>query len=133
MQRYTDRDCYAAMVRAVASMRLHGRDLGVSLPDAKRTRWAKDLERFAADLGVPVRRHGDAGERLVLDHAPSCYGGGVRPMIEGRDGRGGQGTPSWWIASAGLGPGALPPKMFCYVLSAVERALEETARQPAGL
>ena len=122
--RYTDRDCYAAMIRAAHTLNKLGDNLGVALPDGRS--WTKPLAELADRLGVPIRRWGDDscqdGPRLVLDHAPSCYGGGVRPMIC-EAGKTGQRTPRWWAPSAGLGPGAVTKREFCNILYATENTL----------
>lgn len=126
MTRYTDRDCYAALVRAAASLNSAGHDYGVEF--TSKASWSEKLEEMAVRMRVPIRRWGTAacseGPRLVLDHAPSCYGGGVRPAVCNA-GQTGQNTPVWWMPSAGLGPGAVNRKTFCEILGAIERAVDE--------
>ena len=119
--RLSDRDCYSAMIRALSRL---ADGTGIELPT--KLPWVADLESFAERLGVRVRRwgtpQGKDGPRLILDHAPSAYGGGVRPMLC-EAGKTGEHTPRWWSPSAGLGPGAVPRREFIHILDAVgERA-----------
>jgi len=127
-ERYTDRDCYAALVRVAAAVNRHGEDYGVDLP-TRGNGW-KELEDLARRLEVPIRRWGDEtikeGPRFILDHCQSAYGGGVRPAYCSTSSSG-ENTPQWWVPSAGLGPGAKPRREFCEILSGVERALDGIA------
>ena len=116
--RYTDRDCLAALICAVAAInRTSGTTAGIVLPEKS------PLADLADRLGVPRCSYVDEErDRYTLDHCPACYGGGVRPMLL-RAGCTGHSTPRWWAPSAGLGPGAVSRKEFCHILRAVEGAL----------
>lgn len=130
MIRHTDRDCYAALIRVAAA--LNSSDSKpectwlVEAPYIKGEA-RKAMHKLAESLDVRLvawndESQNDRTRRLVLDHAPRAYGVGVRPSY--CEGLGtGQWTPDWWLPSAGLGPGAVPRKTFCYILGAVERAL----------
>lgn len=126
MIRYTDRDCIAALIRIAALERAHGRKINVRIPSRP---WSKSLMELSERLGVPQdwgsNEDGPSLEEYYeLDHAPSAYGGGVRPALLKPPGTGHY-TPEWWNPSAGLGPGAIPRKYFLYITSAVEGTLRE--------
>lgn len=125
MIRYTDQDCLAAMIRAASHL-----GIAVVLPESK---YRAKLRDVASAYGVTVAGYSAEIDRLALDHAPGCYGGGVRPMLM-EAGCTGHSTPRWWTPSAGLGPGAVPRKEFCHILSAVEGALanREEAKEVGG-
>ena len=124
-ERYTDRDCYAALIRLAARERAQGMDAAVSLPDPKHHRkshWSQDIRDFAVQMKVPVRiwrQTTETAHTYGLDHAPSVYGGGVRPALHTR-GCSGHSTVRWWVPSAGLGPGAVPRKEFVHICGAIE-------------
>ncbi len=121
MTRYTDRDCIAALIRVASLEREHGRDIGVHV-HLNRT-WTVPMVELAERLGVPCHPPDFSGEEYYeLDHAPSAYGGGVRPALLKPPGTGHY-TPEWWGPSAGLGPGAVPRKYFIYITSAVAGVL----------
>ncbi len=128
--RYTDRDCYAALIRVAAA--LNEQDSRpevtwhVETPNVEKKAGIA-LASLAERLGVQIKGwrdpdQGRATRRLVLDHAPACYGGGVRAMYCIGSSTG-QHTPTWWKPSAGLGPGAVPRKQFLHILGAVEGVL----------
>jgi len=125
MQRYTDRDCYAALIRLAARERAQGMDAAVMVPHPKYHRkdhWAQDLRDFAKQMDVPIRGWKETDETAYsydLDHAPGVYGGGVRPALHTRGGSG-HSTVRWWVPSAGLGPGAVPRKEFVHICGAIE-------------
>jgi hypothetical protein len=111
------------MIRVAAALNDHGQPMAVVLPSKGDN--AKALRATAAQLGVTVADYVADVDRLSIDHAPGCYGGGVRPMILPA-GKTGQNTPAWWSPSAGLGPAAVPREQFCNILSAVEGVLRFT-------
>lgn len=123
--RYTDRDCYGALIAVAEAHRRHGVDMGVVLP-SETTKAGRELREHAESLGVPVRGYVSDGLRIGLEHRPACYGGGVRPYMcspncTGHDSIG------WWSVPAGLGPGALNREAFCAVLWGVAEALRAVA------
>jgi len=119
--RYTDRDCWAALIRVASAQRKHGIDMGVAYVEG-------ELGEFAERLGVPVRdwRTQEEGQRsLSLDHSPS---GGVRP-VEFHGNSSGEFTPRWWRADAGLGPGSTKRAEFVLIAGAAECALGEVSQR----
>lgn len=127
MARYTDRDCYAALIRVAAALNTSDTiEWCVEVPRVG-ARALSDLRRLASQLDVRLLEwnaeiQNEGTRRLVLDHAPSCYGGGVR--VQYCIGKGtGQYTPGWWTPSAGLGPGAVRRPEFLHILGAVEGVL----------
>ncbi len=122
--RYTDRDCLAGLIRCAAAYTSAGQKLAIVLPESK---YRAELAEVADRFGVEVVGYVADMDRLALDHAPSCYGGGVRPALL-RAGETGHWTPHWWVPSAGNGPGARPRKAFCEIVEAATRAVEEVMR-----
>jgi len=121
--RYTDRDCYAALIRLAARERAQGLDAAVSVPrTVRKGDWRQELREFAKQMEVPARIWSETTETAytyALDYAPSVYGGGVRPALHTR-GCSGHDTVRWWVPSAGLGPGAVPRKEFVHICGAIE-------------
>ena len=125
MTRYSDRDAYTALIMVAART-----GLAIVLPSRERP-WSKDLRRLAADLNVPVAIYlSDQYDRLMIDWPDAIYGGGCRPMLL-LAGETGHDTPAWWPVSAGLGPGAVPRKVFCWICRAVSEALYDRAEREA--
>ena len=119
--RYTDRDCYAALIRLAARERAQGLDAAVSLPPRKggTKNWHNAMWKLADQLEVPCRGWAATTETAytyALDHGAI---GGVRPALHTR-GCSGESTTRWWIPSAGLGPGAVPRKEFVNICGAIE-------------
>lgn len=127
-QRYTNRDCRAALIRVAASERAHGVDIGVVLPPKS------DLLECAERFGVPVRSYvavtqdAESIPCYSLEEVGSAYGGGVRPTLY-KPGSSGEYTPRWWVKGS-LGPGATNRETFCLICSAVERGLEQLPTLP---
>jgi len=124
--RYTDRDCWAAMVRLA---KIEG-GVGVMLPEPRRKGdWREELRVFAKTLGVPVRHYSeDSGPTYYLEHRAGCYGGGVRPTLY-HSGRSGQYTPFWWRVSAGLGPGAKDRRSFVEIAEAASEGMSHASQR----
>lgn len=123
--RYTNRDCWAALICLAAQEREQGIDRGVALFAGRG--WRDELRDFMDTLGVPVRHWPQTNETQSaygLDERAGCYGGGVRPVLY-RDGSSGHSTPRWWSASAGLGPGATNRETFVLITRGVADALRE--------
>lgn len=123
--RYSDRDCWAALIRLASVLRKHGEDIGVALPAARRpSDWRAELAEFAEQVDVPIRRWSDdAGDCYGLEQRAGCYGGGVHPILY-RSGSSGHSTPRWWTVSAGLGPGATNRETFCHIAAAAAGVLD---------
>jgi hypothetical protein len=124
--RYTDRDCWAALLRLAAAQRRPGNgspkpyDVGVSLPPDRRPDWRRELRQLAEHLDVPVRSWNETTadqHAYSLEARAGCYGGGVRPILY-QDGSSGHFTPPWFQYSAGLGPGACSREAFVHLVEA---------------
>lgn len=124
--RYTNRDCFAALICLAASERKNGRDIGVALyRSSRKGDWKEEIREHADAMKVPIRHYSDEnGETYGLDERAGCYGGGVRPVLFA-SGKSGHGTPRWWLASAGLGPGATNRETFCLIVRAAAEAITE--------
>lgn len=149
MTRTTDRECWAAIVRATATLNaisVDGYWSPYEQPTLPEPRLGVEFDPNAHDYGdaivslmvvmnVPIRTRGsasyNAGPRIGLEHRAQEYGGGVRPYIC-KAGETGHTHIPWWPVSAGLGPGAVPRKQFVHILGAIEglwRLLPQRARE----
>jgi hypothetical protein len=135
--RTTDRECWAAIVRATATLNAINPDaprLGVAF-NPEGHHYGMAILSLMEVFKVPIRSYGtpsyDAGPRIGLEHCAQEYGGGVRPYIC-EAGKTSHSHIPWWPVSAGLGPGAVPRKQFVHILGAIEglwQLLPQRARE----